>query len=212
MNEIVFNTLKKKDFIVKSFILRLVKDMDLSVNEAILLIYFMNQENPVLDIENIMIEAYLSEEEIMDAYQRLVSLGIIETKTIKNKQGIIEEIISLDNIIKTVSQDITKEGKEKLSLNLFEQFESEFGRPLSPLEYELINTWLDTGTSEELILEALKESIYNGVKSLRYIEKILINWKEKGYKSKADISDGLKKESSDEVFSDLYDFNWLDNE
>ncbi len=212
MNEIVFNTLKKKDFIVKSFILRLIKDMDLSVDEAILLIYFMNQENPVLDIENIMIEAYLSEEEIMEAYQRLVSLGIIETKTIKNKQGIIEEIISLDNIIKIVSQDIAKEEKEKMSVDLFEQFESEFGRPLSPLEYELINTWLDTGTSEELVLEALKESIYNGVKSLRYIEKILLNWKEKGYKNKSDISDGMRKESSDEVFSDLYDFNWLDNE
>ena len=212
MNEIVFNTLKKKDFIVKSFLLRLIKDMDLSINEAILLIYFMNQENPVLDIENIMIEAYLSEEEIMEAYQKLVGLGIIETKVVKNSKGIREEVISLDNIIKSISQDITKEEKEKMSVDLFEQFESEFGRPLSPLEFELINTWLDNGTSEELVLEALKESIYNGVKSLRYIEKILLNWKEKGYKNKSDISDGLKKESSDEVFSDLYDFNWLDNE
>ena len=212
MNEIVFNTLKKKDFIVKSFLLRLIKDMDLSINEAILLIYFMNQENPVLDIENIMIEAYLSEEEIMEAYQKLVGLGIIDTKVVKNSKGIREEVISLDNIIKSISQDITKEEKEKMSVDLFEQFESEFGRPLSPLEFELINTWLDNGTSEELVLEALKESIYNGVKSLRYIEKILLNWKEKGYKNKSDISDGLKKESSDEVFSDLYDFNWLDNE
>ena len=212
MNEIVFNTLKKKDFIVKSFLLRLIKDMDLSINEAILLIYFMNQENPVLDIENIMIEAYLSEEEIMESYQKLVGLGIIDTKVVKNSKGIREEVISLDNIIKSISQDITKEEKEKMSVDLFEQFESEFGRPLSPLEFELINTWLDNGTSEELVLEALKESIYNGVKSLRYIEKILLNWKEKGYKNKSDISDGLKKESSDEVFSDLYDFNWLDNE
>ena len=193
MNEIVFNTLKKKDFIVKSFLLRLIKDMDLNINEAILLIYFMNQENPVLDIENIMIEAYLSEEEIMEAYQKLVGLGIIETKVVKNSKGIREEVISLDNIIKTISQDITKEEKEKMSVDLFEQFESEFGRPLSPLEFELINTWLDTGTSEELVLEALKESIYNGVKSLRYIEKILLNWKEEFIKSEGIL---LKSNSS----------------
>ena len=118
--------------------------MDLSINEAILLIYFMNQENPVLDIENIMIEAYLSEEEIMESYQKLVGLGIIDTKVVKNSKGIREEVISLDNIIKSISQDITKEEKEKMSVDLFEQFESEFGRPLSPLIYPKTSSHVGT--------------------------------------------------------------------
>ena len=211
MNEIVYNTLKKKDYIVKNFLLKIIKDMDLSLNEAILIIYFMNQETPILDIESIKEEAYLSEEEIMEAYEKLVTIGILETKVI-NQNGIREEIISLDNIIKSVSQDITKEGKEKLTVDLFQKFEEEFGRPLSPMEYEIINNWLDNGTSEELILEALKEAIYNNVKSLRYIEKILLNWKDKGYKNKSDVSNGLVQESNDNVLTDLYDFNWLDNE
>ncbi len=211
MNEIVYNTLKKKDYIVKNFLLKIIKDMDLSLNEAILIIYFMNQETPVLDIDNIKEEAYLSEEEIMEAYEKLVTIGILETKVI-NQNGIREEIISLDNIIKSVSQDITKEGKAKLTVDLFQKFEEEFGRPLSPMEYEIINNWLDNGTSEELILEALKEAIYNNVKSLRYIEKILLNWKDKGYKNKSDVSNGLIQESNDNVLTDLYDFNWLDNE
>ena len=211
MNEIVYNTLKKKDYIVKNFLLKIIKDMDLSLNEAILIIYFMNQETPILDIESIKEEAYLSEEEIMEAYEKLVTIGILEIKVI-NQNGIREEIISLDNIIKSVSQDITKEGKEKLTVDLFQKFEEEFGRPLSPMEYEIINNWLDNGTSEELILEALKEAIYNNVKSLRYIEKILLNWKDKGYKNKSDVSNGLVQESNDNVLTDLYDFNWLDNE
>ena len=185
--------------------------MDLSLNEAILIIFFMNQETPILDIDGIKEEAYLSEEEIMEAYEKLVTLGILETKIV-NQNGIREEIISLDNIIKSVSQDITKEGKKKLTVDLFQKFEEEFGRPLSPMEYEIINSWLDKGTSEELILEALKEAIYNNVKSLRYIEKILLNWKDKGYKNKSDVSNGLIQESQDNVLTDLYDFNWLDNE
>ena len=212
MNEIIYNTLKKKDYMVKNFLLKIIKDADLSLNEAILIIYFMNQETPILDIDNIKEEAYLTEEEIMEAYEKLVTLGILETKVIKKENGIREEIISLDGIIKSVSQDITKEGKAKLTVDLFQKFEEEFGRSLSPMEYEIINNWLDTGTSEELILEALKEAIYNNVKSLRYIEKILLNWKDKGYKNKSDVSNGLMQESNDNVLTDLYDFNWLDNE
>ena len=185
--------------------------MNLSLNEAILIIYFMNQETPILDIDNIKSEAYLSEEEIMEAYEKLVTLGIIETKVIK-ENGTLEEIISLDNIIKSVSQDITKEGKAKLTVDLFQKFEEEFGRSLSPMEYEIINNWLDEGTSEELILEALKEAIYNNVKSLRYIEKILLNWKDKGYKNRNDVSNGLMKESEDREITSIYEFNWLDNE
>ena len=211
MNEIVYNTLIKKDYIVKNFLLKIIKEMNLSLNEAILIIYFMNQETPILDIDNIKSEAYLSEEEIMEAYEKLVTLGIIETKVIK-ENGTLEEIISLDNIIKSVSQDITKEGKAKLTVDLFQKFEEEFGRSLSPMEYEIINNWLDEGTSEELILEALKEAIYNNVKSLRYIEKILLNWKDKGYKNKNDVSNGLMKESEDREITSIYEFNWLDNE
>ena len=56
------------------------------------------------------------------------------------------------------------------------------------------------------------ESIYNGVKSLRYIEKILLNWKDKGYKSKSDVINGLKEEADDNILSDLYDYNCFDNE
>ena len=211
MNEIVYNTLIKKDYIVKNFLLKIIKEMNLSLNEAILIIYFMNQETPILDIDNIKEEAYLSEEEIMEAYEKLVTLGIIETKVIK-ENGTLEEIISLDNIIKSVSQDITKEGKAKLTVDLFQKFEEEFGRSLSPMEYEIINNWLDEGTSEELILEALKEAIYNNVKSLRYIEKILLNWKDKGYKNRNDVSNGLMKESEDREITSIYEFNWLDNE
>lgn len=212
MNDIIYNTLKKKDFVVKNFLLKIIKDMDLSLNEAILIIYFMNQEVPVLDIDTIVEETYMTEEETMEAYTKLAAIGVIETKIVKNDQGIREEVISLDNIIKSVSQDITKEGKAKLSVDLFAKFEEEFGRPLSPMEYELINNWLDKGTDEELIIEALKEAIYNGVKSLRYIEKILLNWKDKGYKSKNDVINGFKEEINDNILTDLYDYNCFDNE
>ena len=39
---------------------------------------------------------------------------------------------------------------------IFEDIEREFGRTLSPTEYEIIKAWLDTNISEDIIREAVK--------------------------------------------------------
>ncbi|MCC3380954.1 DnaD domain-containing protein [Paenibacillus sp. UY79] len=61
--------------------------------------------------------------------------------------------------------------------NLFTIFEKEFGRPLSPMEYETINSWMDQDRyPEELILLALKEAVFAGKVHFRYIDRILLEW------------------------------------
>ncbi|GKU79495.1 DnaD domain protein [Paenibacillus sp. L3-i20] len=61
--------------------------------------------------------------------------------------------------------------------NLFSVFEQEFGRLLSPMECETISNWLDQDRyTEEIILFALKEAVFAGKLSLRYIDRILIEW------------------------------------
>lgn len=212
MNEVVFKTLKEKDFIVKNFIFKVSVELNLSLNEMILLIYFMNQEEPTLNLENITSTVYLNENQAMEAFTRLLGINLISVNVIKNPDGTRSEIISLDNIIKYVTSDITKKHTSEEKNNIFEIFEREFGRQLSPMEFEAINDWINSGYSKEMIIEALREAIYNGAKSIKYISRILIAWKEKGYKSKNDISDGLKKESEDSVLTELFDYNWLDDE
>ena len=41
MNDLVFNTLKEKDFIVKSYLLKVSVSLNLNLNDFILLIYFI---------------------------------------------------------------------------------------------------------------------------------------------------------------------------
>jgi DNA replication protein len=61
--------------------------------------------------------------------------------------------------------------------NLFVLFEQEFGRPLTPMEYETINGWLDQDRyADELIRFALKESVFAGKLHFRYIDRILLEW------------------------------------
>lgn len=169
MNEVVFKTLKEKDFIIKNFLIKVALELKLSLNETILLVYFMNQEEPTLNIENITSNVYLNEEEIMQAYSRLIGINLVTVKVIKKENGMRKEIISLDNIIRYVTTDITKKHATVEKENLFDVFEREFGRTLSTMEFEIINEWMDSGFSKELILEALKESIYDGYRSLKSI-------------------------------------------
>lgn len=210
MNEVVFKTLKEKDFIVKNYIIRLAIDLKLSLNETILIIYFSNQEEPTLNIENITSTTSLTQEQIMEAFSKLTAINLISVNVEKLSDGSRQEIISLDNLIKHATENITTTHKEKENTNLFEIFEREFGRQLSAMEFEIINEWIESGYNKELIEEALKESIYNGVKSLKYISKILQSWKELGYKTKKDINKSFKENSNDTLLENLYNTNWLD--
>ena len=59
--------------------------------------------------------------------------------------------------------------------NLFTFIEENFGRTLSPIEYEEINTWEDN----ELTRFAIKKAVLNGVYNIKYISTTLFNWKKK---------------------------------
>ncbi|MBB6735479.1 DnaD domain protein [Cohnella sp. CBP 2801] len=66
---------------------------------------------------------------------------------------------------------------EAAPTNLLTVFEQEFGRPLTPMECETITGWLDSdGYAEELVLFALKESVFAGKLHFRYIDRILLEW------------------------------------
>lgn len=75
---------------------------------------------------------------------------------------------------------------------LYNLFESEFGRPLSIIETEQIIEWNKEHTPE-LINEALKRSVLNNVKTMQYINGILINWKTAGLQCLNDVLEADKK-------------------
>jgi len=79
-------------------------------------------------------------------------------------------------------------GAEEEGRSLFSIFEKEFGRPLSPMECETISGWLDQDRyPEELILLALKESVFAGKLHFRYIDRILLEWSRNRVKNAQDV-------------------------
>lgn len=73
--------------------------------------------------------------------------------------------------------EVQASGGDASEANMFVKFETEFGRPLSPMECETISGWLDQDKyAEALILAALKEAVFAGKVHFRYIDRILLEW------------------------------------
>ncbi len=87
----------------------------------------------------------------------------------------IEDTKKIDQI-KALQSEIQKKIFTPELSRLVVCFENEFGRPLTPIEFEQVGIWLDKGYSEELIKEALRQSVLRGVYKLKYVDGILLDW------------------------------------
>lgn len=210
-NSILEGLVKEKDYTFKKLLFKIVKNFDLSLSELLLLIYFLNQDKPSLNVSDITSITLMDDKEILSAFTSLTSKGLISINIVKDPSGKVNEVIDLSNLYKAMVSDININIKKASASNIFTTFEHEFGRTLSPIEFEIINAWLKSGINEELIIGALKEATYNGVSNLRYIDKIIYEWGKKGFKTMDDVNGHLKNknESSNKV---LFDYNWLDDE
>lgn len=215
-NSLLEGLVKDKDYNFKKQLFKIAKDYDLSINELLLLIYFLNQDSPTLDTIVIKSITYLDEKEILENFTHLTEKGLITVRMNKAKDGKVNEEIDLSNVYRAIVSDLNTSMKSTSKKNIFEIFEKEFARPLSPIEYETINEWIKSGMNEELIIGALKEATFSGVSNLRYIDRIIYEWGRKGFKTMDDVNNHLKKKSEDDHSKEdnelLFEYNWLEDE
>jgi len=58
-----------------------------------------------------------------------------------------------------------------------------------------------------------KEAIINNVRNLKYVDRILFNWRSKGFKTKEDILRDKKNiRKTTKKIEQIYDYNWLEDE
>ena len=209
--------LKEKPIILPRFLFNNYLRLGITSDELIILILIIDKGDKVVyNPESISNSIGLDKYKVMELLNNLNEKKIISITVEKNEEGKSEEYISLDLMYKKIlGTMIDKESVVKTIDNsdIFSIFESEFGRTISSMECQIIKGWIDDNFSHELIMEALKEAIYNGVTSLRYIETILYNWRKKGYKTKKDIEEDKKKtrESKKEV-KDVFYYDWLNDD
>ncbi|MEE3343076.1 MAG: DnaD domain protein [Bacilli bacterium] len=215
MNTKIINILKEKPLIIPKVLFNNYKKLNITPEEMIIIIYLINTENSnVYNPLNIAKELDIDKYKVMELINNLSEKNNIEIKVEKNEQGLSEEYIYLDSLYNKLFNILIEEEQETININnkdLFSLFETELGRTLSPMECEIIKEWINN-YSEEMIKEALKEAIYNNVRNLKYIDRILYTWKNKGISTKEDIINDKKNYRKQVDTSELFDYNWLEED
>lgn len=213
MEEKVISILKDRTISVSKIILKNYKKLNISDTELIIMMVLMSFGDKVMyNPEELASVISTDKYEVMSVINKLVEKNIIsfEVEKIDKKTY---EYLSLDLFYdKLFNLIIDKPTDRKIDVSIFDTFERELGRTLSPMEYEQIKEWITSGNSDEMIVYALREAVLNGVSNLRYIDSILNEWKKKGYKNKNDITRDRENYRSKKGKVSVYDTDWLNEQ
>ncbi len=212
--ENLWKLLKGANIQVPRILLLQYRNLKLTDQQFILLVYLLSVENVSFNPKQIGSDLGLSLEQVMNEITALTSLGLLKLE-LKKIGEVRDEVVNLDGLYQKLAYVMingVKEEKKEISVDVFTTFEKEFGRTLSPMEYEIIKAWLEGDYTEELVLLALKEATYNGVSNLRYIDRILHEWYKKGLKTAVDIEkDKRKFQTKKSKNSELFEYDWLND-
>ena len=214
-SENLVDILKTGNVVIPIYFLKNYKKFDLKIDEFVFLMYLVNLKDNVFNPKMIGEELNIKNTEVLNYISILSDKKLVNIDS-KKSDKIITDIINLGGfynklgiIVRDEINDVDVDNS-----SVFELIEKEFGRTLSSMEYEIIKAWLNNNISEELIKEALKEAVFNGVSNLRYIDKILYEWNKLGIKNKEDVLKNKKKhndKNEDKVDIDI-DWNWFDED
>ncbi|MBQ6539195.1 MAG: DnaD domain protein [Bacilli bacterium] len=213
-NDNLVELLKTGNVVIPIYLLRNYKKLGINIDEFVFLMYLDSLKDRIFDPKSISDDLDIKNTEVMNYIGILSDKKLVSIDTKKVDKNIID-IINLDGFYSKLGGIVKDKvnSKDVDNSNVYELIEKEFGRTLSSMEYEIIKAWLNNNISEELIREALKEAVFNGVSNLRYIDKILYEWGKLGIKTKEDVEKNRKKHNSkknkEKVDIDI-DWNWFD--
>lgn len=213
---------KQGHLVIPLYFLKIYKKLKLTLDEFIFLMYlYQLGDKSLFNPSKYEEDLQLGLAKVMEYIDALTDKKLIQVEVIKNEKGLMEEVVLLDGFYRRLSLSMVEESNEKSNYqsNIFEVVEKEFGRTLSPMEYEIIKAWLDNDINEELIKEAIKEATFNGVSNLRYIDKILYEWGKIGIKTVKDVESNRKRhiqkreeEADNNIDLDIVDWDWFDDD
>ena len=208
--EKLIEVMKMKSIHIPLYLVKNYKALKIDEKE-LLIISVLIESDDIVDYAKIADYLNIPEQDVLLSLTNIQEKGLLEIKLVKNSDGIMEEHVSIDNLYSKLALNMI--GEEKTAeTNIYETFEREFGRTLSSMEYEIISGWLESHYKEEVIIEALREAVYNGASNLRYIDRILYEWNKKGIKSVSEVhreKEKFTKSKRDKI--EIPDYNWLED-
>ena len=147
--------------------------------------HLISQGNPFVTADLLSLKMTLDIKEIDKILAKLITKGMFEYKTIgKNTVATLEPL--KQKLYREFQLFLSKEEEEKSSTrikeeleNVYTNYEKLLGRSLSPVEVAKIHEWISFGYSDKTIIDALKEALSKGKKTLRSVDKIILSWSQR---------------------------------
>lgn len=151
--------------------------------------------------------------EIDTCFTNLIKKDIL---TLEGKNGIQISIEPLKKkLIEIFYEEMQKDvpsSQSREQSDIFVLFETEFGRALSQFEVNTIKDWFEQGNNAATIKEALNVATLAKVKTIRYIDKVLLEWKRREELSKNGISPLSEKWRKNlEETMEIAKINWMED-
>lgn len=160
--------------------------------------------------EQLAANTNLSVSEITALIQKLIEQNFLSIDQIFDKSDKIGNKYNLDqlyNQLDVLLEDKIKSGNKKTGNNsstssvdnspltqLVRQFEIEFGRYLSPIEREEIASWLNVDHYDPVLIKmALREAVLAQAYSLKYVDRVLLNWQRHNLKTSSEVQKFLRR-------------------
>lgn len=170
------------------------KELGMTDDEALIVLHllaFFEENNEFPTPYNLATRTAFAPNDISMKMQRLMQKGFVEITQGVEASGMLFEKYSLYPLWERIMQLLDQKSMQQQETTvkneegeIFAMFEQEFGRLLSPMELETINAWFDQDKHTPAIIKAaLKEAVLAGKVSLRYIDRILFEWKKKNITS-----------------------------
>lgn len=215
MNKIKLNkVISDGNIVIPLYILKYYKKMNLTMDEFIFLMYLYNKfDNIDFNPEKIANDLNIDIMEVMGYISVLTDKELLTLEVRKTENNILEEVIDLKKFYDCISNLLIREEDEnKKDESVLIYVEHELGRPLNSVEINTINTWIEEKINFSLIKEAIKIALNDGVYSLKYIDKILLDFKTRGIFDVVDINNQKEEIKENDIDMELDDWNWLDDE
>lgn len=174
------------------------KELNIEDDEAMLILHLLafHAEGNDFPTPNDLISRMQTQiNTISNKLQKLMQKGLLEITQGVDASGKIAEKYSIYplwerifQLLESKSDKQMRQDQKQAEGEVFRLFEEELGRLLSPMELETIGMWIDIDKhSPDIIKLALKEAVLAGKVNLRYIDRILFEWKKKNVQTPQDV-------------------------
>lgn len=205
----LINLIKERPIVVPRLLLSNYKKLGITEEELIVIMVIMDCGSKVtFDPEQFASVINEDKKKIMMLIDSLCNKNVL-SMIIEQSNKKTHEYISLEPLYDKLFNIIIDKEEPEIDESIFSVFESELGRPLSPMEYGKIKEWITSGNSNEMIALALKEAVMNGVSNFNYIDSILNAWNKKGYKHRSDILKEKESYRTKKETTKIFDTDWL---